>query len=425
MDKFDQQIKDALNNYEAPYDASHWTSLNKKMNTPKSILYKWIGGAATIAIIALTGYYLMDINSVKPKNISSHQKQNVIDDTKTIVDNNSSVEEKNVTEPINDSQLNQINTQSPNQTSNNNVIDDDVKPQNNQFNINDKGNHNDSDDNIITPHSNTNSDTPSNQSISPKLAKAVVVVDNNTKCLNEAFEFRPSVPKQNAIYQWNLGDGTIVNANYINHTYNKPGTYKITLTLKDLKSNEIIKISEPVEVNALEIPQSSFSYEFSNGVMPTVKFKNNTDDVSSKWEILGVGTFNTQDFEYTFKHKGEYVVKLTTTNENGCKTTSSQVVKIEKDYSLLAPNAFSPNGDNLNDYFIPKALPLLNLPFTMLVYDRQGNLIFETNDSNKPWNGINFKTGVPATDGVYVWIVQLTNENGEIETYQDQITITR
>jgi len=40
-------------------------------------------------------------------------------------------------------------------------------------------------------------------------------------------------------------------------------------------------------------------------------------------------------------------------------------------------------------------------------------------------DGINFKTGVPASDGVYVWVVQLIKDNGEIETYQDQITITR
>jgi gliding motility-associated-like protein len=425
MDKFDKRIKDALNNYEAPYDATHWSSLNKKMASPKSTLFKWIGGAAAIVVIAVTGYYLMDTNSISPKNISSHQKQSVTGDSKINLDNKTSFEEEIVTESTNDSQSSQINKQINNHTSDNNVIDKDSKSQNNQYNINNMENQGDSDHKVITPHSNTNSNAKSNQSISPELAKAVVVVDNSTKCLNEAFEFTPSVPKQNAIYQWDLGDGTVTNANYINHTYNKAGTYSITLTLRDLKTNEVIKVSEPVDVTVLDIPQASFSYEFSNGVMPLVKFKNNTDNVTSKWDILGVGTFNTQDFEYTFKHKGEYIVKLTTTNENGCKTTSTQVITIEKDYNLLAPNAFSPNGDNLNDYFIPKALPLLNLPFTMLVYDRQGNLIFETKDANKPWDGVNFKTGAPASDGVYVWIVQLTNEYGDVETYQDQITITR
>lgn len=418
MDKFDKLIKDALNNYEAPYDASHWSSLNKKMGTPKSTFYKWMGGAAAIVIIAVTGYYLMDTHSITPKNISSYQKIDVKGDSKIEIDDNKLIEDENVIKSNNDSQSTPISNHQLDKS----VDSDESNTHINTDEIIDEASSNNE---VIIPQSNTNYNTQSNQTISPKLAKAEVVVDNATKCLNESFEFRPSVPKQNAIYQWDLGDGTITNANYINHTYNKAGTYKVTLTLRDQNSNEVIKISEPVEITAIEIPQASFTYEYSNGVMPVVKFKNYTDNVTSQWEIIGVGTFNTQDFEYTFKHKGEYVVKLTTTNENGCSTTSTQVITINKDYNLLAPNAFSPNGDNLNDYFIPKALPLLNLPFTMLVYDRQGNLIFETKDSNKPWDGVNFKTGVPATDGVYVWIVQLTNENGDVETYQEQITITR
>jgi len=418
MDKFDKLIKDALNNYEAPYDASHWSSLNNKLGTPKSTFYKWVGGAAAFVIVAITGYYLMNTHSITPKNISSHQKIDAKGDSKIDLDDNKLIKEENVIISNNDVQSTPIN----NHQLDNSVDTDDSNTHNNtDVIINEVSSNNE----VIIPQSNTNYNAQSNQSVSPKLAKAEVVVDNKIKCLNESFEFRPSVPKQNAIYQWDLGDGTITNANYINHTYIKAGTYKVTLTLRDQKSNEIIKVSEPVEITTIEIPQASFTYEYSNGVMPVVKFKNSTDNVTSQWEIIGVGTFNTQDFEYTFKHKGEYVVKLTTTNENGCSTTLTQVITINKDYNLLAPNAFSPNGDNLNDYFIPKALPLLNLPFTMLVYDRQGNLIFETKDANMPWDGVDFKTGVPATDGVYVWIVQLTNENGDVETYQEQITITR
>ncbi len=425
MDKFDKKIKDALSNYEAPYDASHWTSLNKKMGAPKSRLYKWIGGTAALLTIVVLGYYYVNNQSTKNMQIANHLKK---DEVTTV--NNTTKEQPQITNKVNDviKNDNVHSTNHSNENNNINQVDTENNPAINDNEVNKIENNNNSNNNPnieVDGQPNVNYPTNSIESVTEKQAKAEFVVDNYTKCLNESFEIRPSVPKQKAIYQWDLGDGTIVNANYITHSYNKPGTYQITLTLKDLKTQEVIKKSEPVEVSVYNVPQANFTYEFSNGVMPLVAFKNNTDDVTSKWEIVGVATSNSQNFEYTFKHKGEYVVKLITTNDNGCQSTATQVVKIDKDYNLLAPNAFSPNGDNLNDYFIPKALPLLNLPFTMLVYDRQGSLMYETKDANKPWDGINFRDGVPASDGVYVWIVQLKNEKGEIETYQGQITITR
>ena len=107
------------------------------------------------------------------------------------------------------------------------------------------------------------------------------------------------------------------------------------------------------------------------------------------------------------------------------KKKPKQIYAIEKDYNLLAPTAFSPNEDNLNDFFIPKALPVLNLPFTMTIYDRQGKMVYQTSDANQPWNGLCTKDQVPAPDGVYIWVVQLTTESGEVELYQDQVTIAK
>ncbi len=428
MDKFEKQIKDALNNYEAPYDASHWTSLNKKLGQPKSTLYKWIGGTAAILAIAVLGYYVADnYQSTNKTPIATHTNK---DELTTIQQNDEIIEINQIVSDANHSESITPHSDINSETNNNsNPAQSNIQNQqniNNQMiNDNDDLNHFNNENTSIKPSSNINYPSTSDESINPEQAKAEVVIDGFAKCLNESFEIRPSVPKQKAIYQWDLGDGTIVNANFVNHTYSKAGNYKITLTLKDIKTQEVVKKSEPVEVTVYDQPQANFTYEFSNGVMPFVVFKNNTDVPTTSWEIVGVTSANTQNFEYSFKHKGDYVVKLTTVNENGCSSTTTQVISIEKDYNLLAPNAFSPNGDNLNDFFIPKALPLLNQPFTMLIYNRQGNLIYETNDANKPWDGINFRDGVPASDGVYVWIVQLKNDKGEIETYQGQITITR
>jgi len=422
MDKFDKHIKNALSNYEATYDDSHWADLNKKLGAPKSTLYKWIGGVAAVLVIAVVGNYLFNNNSLQDDNKTIvHQNNDNVDAVKkNNVKNINNTPKENTTVEIehsNSSNSNHHNSINDQQLEDDNSNVNTTNHQNNSSIDTEKGNVNDVNESA--------SKTSNIGSGKPKILTSEIIVDDNSKCLNESVEFSPSVPNQNVIYTWDLGDGTTVVGNYVNHKYQKAGNYNVVLTLKDVHTNEVIEQSQPVEVVISEIPQASFSYEFSNGVMPLVAFKSNTENNNVQWEILGETTANTPSFEYVFKHKGEYVVKLTTTNENGCSSTSTQVITIDNDYNLLSPNAFSPNGDNLNDYFIPKALPLLNLPFTMLIYDRQGNLLYQTTDANKPWDGNKFNDGTPAPDGVYVWVVQLTNEKGELENYQDQITITR
>ncbi len=424
MDKFDKHIKNALSDYEATYDASHWADLNKQLGTPKSTLYKWIGGTAAILTFAILGYYLFNHNSIQDDNkITVQQNNNKVDVVKNDI-------EKNINNTSKDKNVVDIEQSNSSNSNHHNSINDKlVEDDNGKTNENTTTHQNNSSIDTENGSSNEIDESGSKTSeiggVKPKIIVSEIVVDDNSKCLNESVEFSPSIPNQNVIYSWDLGDGTTVVGNYVNHKYQKAGNYNVVLTLKDVQTNEVIEQSQPVEVTISEIPQASFTYEFSNGVMPLVAFKSNTENNNIQWEIIGEATANTPSFEYVFKHKGDYVVKLTTTNENGCSSTSTQVITIDNDYNLLSPNAFSPNGDNLNDYFIPKALPLLNLPFTMLIYDRQGNLLYQTKDANKPWDGNKFRDGTPAPDGVYVWVVQLTNEKGELENYQGQITITR
>ena len=70
------------------------------------------------------------------------------------------------------------------------------------------------------------------------------------------------------------------------------------------------------------------------------------------------------------------------------------------------PNAFTPNGDGLNDYLYPlNAYKASDLLFR--VYNRVGQMVFETRDWTKKWNG-KFK-GQPADFGTYVWILVYTD----------------
>ena len=103
--------------------------------------------------------------------------------------------------------------------------------------------------------------------------------------------------------------------------------------------------------------------------------------------------------------ENNYSVLLVVENALGCYDTAVHNITVLKSCYIAVPNAFTPNGDGLNDYFYPlNAFKAENLEFK--VYNRLGQLVFETNDWTKKWDGtIN---GHPQDAGVYVWTLKYT-----------------
>jgi gliding motility-associated-like protein len=99
-------------------------------------------------------------------------------------------------------------------------------------------------------------------------------------------------------------------------------------------------------------------------------------------------------------------VKLIVTNSIGCKDTVINTITVASNCYIAIPKAFSPNGDGLNDYLYPtNAYKATSLLFR--VYNRSGQLVFETRDWANKWDGT-YK-GNPQDPGTYVWMLNYTN----------------
>jgi gliding motility-associated-like protein len=99
----------------------------------------------------------------------------------------------------------------------------------------------------------------------------------------------------------------------------------------------------------------------------------------------------------------DYQVSLVIKNDKGCYDTATNNIKVLKSCYIAVPNAFTPNGDGLNDYLYPlNAYKADDLQFK--VYNRLGQLVYQSNDWTQKWDGtIN---GNPQDAGVYVWTLQ-------------------
>jgi len=114
---------------------------------------------------------------------------------------------------------------------------------------------------------------------------------------------------------------------------------------------------------------------------------------------------------------------MTNYDDYGCQVFDSVIVFVENSYYAGIPNIFSPNGDNNNDVLWVRGNGIADDGFVMRIWNRYGELVFESYDQNKGWNG-NFK-GAPSPMGAYTYFVKVTFLDGTVDEMKGNVTIVR
>jgi gliding motility-associated-like protein len=100
-----------------------------------------------------------------------------------------------------------------------------------------------------------------------------------------------------------------------------------------------------------------------------------------------------------------YTVTLNVLNSGLCPNSISHEVIIGPEYSFYIPNAFSPNGDSINDKFFGVGNGILE--YELMIFDRWGNFIFYSDDIDKGWDGKTIGSSDIVQHDTYVWKVNL------------------
>lgn len=259
-------------------------------------------------------------------------------------------------------------------------------------------------------------------------AEAAFVASMSETCEGNAVEFSVNNMPENGIYLWNFGDGSFSNKPNPSHTFNKPGKFTVTLSMSSPGVGTIRNEPYADLIVIHEVPEASFNavrLEYT-GHVPSVHFENRSHGGAHYHWDFGDGTTSTIAHpDHVYREKGLYKVTLRVSNETGCEDLMEKEVRIEKDYNLLAPTSFSPNGDGLDDHFMPQALKDLGVKFHLSIFEpKTGRLVYETSDASKPWTGKQMNTGALCARGQYVWMVEIQESLpiGDI-TYEGKVAL--
>ncbi len=246
------------------------------------------------------------------------------------------------------------------------------------------------------------------------------------KCLGDQIQFSnlSSISSGSIVFwQWDLGDYTIDNSFSPAHFYSHPGSYNVMLSAISDSGCEV-SVTLPAIAVVHPLPQASFVPNAASveEFFPFVTLINqSTEGVNNFWNF-GDSTFSTDvQPEHVFHATGYFVVQLIVMDHNGCRDTTYSTVEVKPSSSIFIPNAFSPNGDGVNDTFHPLFIKMTGL--TVVILDRWGKRIAEWNDLNGSWDG--FYNGSPAQADVYVYHFECTDVNGKKEERIGHVTLVR
>ena len=223
-------------------------------------------------------------------------------------------------------------------------------------------------------------------------------------------------------YLWNFDNGTVSTLKTpLTFIYSNPGLYNVSM--------------QAIAIGCEAAPQSVLKPIIVYAPKPGIRYRDITvpSTYSSRiYARLGIGNFYnwspatqlTNPYisapYFIAVNDTKYLIAITDINK--CITTDTIQMHVLTKKGSYMPNAFTPNGDGLNDVIRPY-LQGTNGLIKFSIYNRLGNLLFSTSRDGEGWNG-NYK-GLPVESGVFVWVLEFIDINNKNTVQKGTLMLVR
>ena len=230
-----------------------------------------------------------------------------------------------------------------------------------------------------------------------------------------------------ATYVWTFGDNSATNTQQNpSHTYSA-GDFDITLIATSsngcsdtITTNSMVHVIPPPTASFTTNADNTIRYDLTQA---SFTFTNTSVNADTYLWLFGDNETST-DFNpnHTYTDTGHFVVTLIAYNAFCSDTFRFSYIVVYEFDQIYFPTAFSPNNDGQNDVFHELGLEGVTT-LNYRVYNRWGQLVFETSDPSQSWDGT--YNGVDAEVGVYVYYAKAQMINGKIVEQKGNITLMR
>ncbi|WP_198661628.1 PKD domain-containing protein [Lewinella sp. IMCC34183] len=231
-------------------------------------------------------------------------------------------------------------------------------------------------------------------------------------------------------FEWRFGDGGSSADRDPTHVYENTGLYDVYLSITSpLGCFVDSTFRRLVDVRDAPVANFEFFPEEPSNLFPDVDILDRSIGSQSQRYVIsdntGEGIFSAPGPDFTYRLRDTTLLSVTqyVTHASGCQDTITKDIRLYLKNTFNAPNAFTPNGDGLNDDWRPKGVWAGATDYVLRIWNRWGERIFETTDFTAGWDGTYQGSNSPA--GGYLWDVTFTNAEGEPEAFKGGLVLIR
>jgi large repetitive protein len=228
-------------------------------------------------------------------------------------------------------------------------------------------------------------------------------------------------------FGWSFGDR---DSNYTSspiHCYNDTGTFNVSLTVtSDSGCSSTYKKVGMITVYSSPVAAFTYAPNPVNILSPQVQF---TDQSTGKYPIVqwywrfgtGDSTSELQNPTHNYTDTGTFCPTLTVVDMHGCIDSITNCLVVNPSFTFYIPDAFTPNGDGINDVFMPKGNYVSS--YEMYIFDRWGEQLFHSTQMENGWNGTGKGGSVMCQQDTYVYMIKVTDTQGNQHSYTGKVTL--
>jgi gliding motility-associated-like protein len=238
-------------------------------------------------------------------------------------------------------------------------------------------------------------------------------ISDSIICVGEPTQFRDTVPEFSKLFTWNFGDGLLeTNKHNPFHNYDADGIKIVTLTATFPVCPPYV-VTKTVLVNDYPSVQLGPDTSYCPELTAAINLNPNSFGTSYLWSN-GKTTPS-----IVVSEAGKYWVEV---SNNGCAAVDT--IEVQRDCYINIPNSFTPNGDGLNNYFMPADLWRGISQYQMDIFNRWGEQVFTTTNINsRGWDGKFGGKDQPV--GTYIYQINVLFKTGQRKTYTGNVTLLR